>query len=154
MAPRNQNKNELNLKNNIVEVMSEKAEGSELLAQDPQVKVPRKYRPRRSYDVAYKLRILSAYDACDSAAQRGELLRKEGLYYSCVLAWKKQQENAQLSGRKQASKLALRTDYLDRENAQLKKKLAQAEAIIELQKKVSELLTSHILPHESSDLKS
>jgi hypothetical protein len=41
-----------------------------------------------------------------------------------------------------------------RENEQLKKKLAQVEAIIEIQKKISELLGTHILAQESSEVKS
>jgi hypothetical protein len=40
---------------------------------------------------------------------------------------------------------------MTREIEQLKKKLAQAQAIIELQKKVSELLGTHILSHDSSE---
>jgi hypothetical protein len=40
---------------------------------------------------------------------------------------------------------------LVRENEQLKKKLAQAEAIIDLQKKVSELLGTHILPSKDTE---
>lgn len=121
---------------------------------DPQVKITRNYSPRRSYDTAYKLRILSAYDACENSFERGVLLRKEGLYHSRIAAWKKQQANSRLNGQKKSSKVTLRIDHLTRENEQLKKKLAQAEAIIELQKKVSDLLGSHILPHKNSDMHS
>lgn len=38
-----------------------------------------------------------------------------------------------------------------RENTALKKKLAQAEAIIDLQKKVSELLSVHVLNQNMSE---
>jgi len=51
-------------------------------------------------------------------------------------------------------KNAARIDHLIRENEQLKKKIAQAEAIIELQKKVSDLLGTHILSHENNEANS
>ena len=120
---------------------------------DTQVKVKKTYSPRRSFDTAYKLRILSAYDNCDHASERGVLLRKEGLYHARICAWKKQLEHAQSKEKKQ-SKNRLRSDHLARENEQLKRKLSQAEAIIELQKKISDLLGTHILPTESSVLRS
>lgn len=117
---------------------------------DPQVKIKKPYAPRRSFDTGYKLRVLSAYEACETSADRGALLRKEGLYHARIAAWKQQLNNSKLNNGKKKPK-ALRTDHLVRENEQLKKKLAQAEAIIDLQKKVSELLGTHILPNESND---
>ncbi|MHB1948482.1 MAG: hypothetical protein ACYCQI_10265 [Gammaproteobacteria bacterium] len=120
---------------------------------DPQVKVRKVYSPRRSFDTAYKLRILSAYNNCENSSERGTLLRKEGLYHSRIIAWKQQLENSKLNGKKQIRD-TLRSDHLSRENEQLKKKLAHAEAIIDLQKKISDLLGTHILPHEKSESKS
>ena len=120
---------------------------------DTQVKVRKKYSSRRSFDTAYKLRILSAYDACEDSSARGALLRKEGLYHARIHAWKHQLANAKLNNRAKES-VAIRTDNLSRENDQLKKQLAQAEAIIDLQKKVSELFTTHILQRENSEKKS
>ncbi|MDR3477538.1 MAG: hypothetical protein P4M14_05845 [Gammaproteobacteria bacterium] len=114
---------------------------------DTQVKIKKKYSPRRSFDTAYKLRILAAYNTCESASDRGALLRKEGLYHSRICLWKQQFENSKLTEKKQVRN-TLRTDHLVRENEQLKKKLAHAEAIIDLQKKISELLGAHILPVE------
>jgi hypothetical protein len=52
---------------------------------------------------------------------------------------------------KKATSNARRTDHMAREIEQLKKKLAQAQAVIDLQKKVSELLGTHILSHDSSE---
>jgi transposase len=128
----------------------------EVIAPDPQVKTTRHYTPRRSYDPAYKARILAAYDACTTASARGELLRKEGLYHSRVCSWRHEQAAGKLTGNKQKKgmKNAPRLDHLLRENEHLKKKLAQAEAIIDLQKKVSDLLGTHILPHENSEVNS
>ena len=45
------------------------------------------------------------------------------------------------------------SEYAIRENEQLKKKMAQMEAIVELQKKVSDLLGMHILSPENSEVK-
>ncbi len=117
---------------------------------DPQVKAKRHYTPRRSFSAAYKERILIAYDACANAAERGALLRREGLYHSRICAWKSARSDGKLNKSKKG-KQATRTDHLTRENEQLKKKLAQAAAIIELQKKVSDLLGTHILPHEKNE---
>ena len=116
---------------------------------DTQVKIKKKYSTRRSFDTAYKLRILAAYNACESASDRGALLRKEGLYHSRICLWRQQFENYKLTDKKQARN-TLRTDHLIRENEQLKKKLAHAEAIIDLQKKISELLGAPILPAEKT----
>jgi hypothetical protein len=61
-------------------------------------------------------------------------------------------ENSKLKGKKMSG--TSKTDNLLRENDQLKKKLAHAEAIIDLQKKISNLLGTHILPLENSELRS
>ena len=121
---------------------------------DPQVKIKKSYAPRRTFSATHKLRILTAYNACETASERGALLRREGLYYSQVATWKEDLSNGALTGNKKQLKATLRTDHLVRENEQLKKKLAQVEAIIEIQKKVSELLGMHILPQESNEVKS
>lgn len=115
---------------------------------DTQVKASKKYKPRRSYPAAYKQRILAEYDACSNAKERGQLLRKEGLYQSRIIAWKQQAKAANSNSTKYKKQ---RTEHLVRENLQLKKQLAQAEAVISLQKKVSELLGTHILPIESNE---
>src|SRR5580700_11404783 len=109
----------------------------ESIAADPQVKPKKPYAPRRRFDAAYKRRFLLAYDACTNASERGALLRREGLYHARIAAWRKELAKGKLNDKKQ-SPLNLRTDYLVRENERLKKKLAQAEAIIDLQKKVSD----------------
>ena len=119
---------------------------------DAQVKVRKKYSTRRSFDVAYKLRILSVYNACETASERGALLRKEGLYHARICSWKQQLEHSKVSS-KQKLRGTLRVDHLTKENEQLKKKLAHAEAIIDLQKKISELLGAHILPHAENESK-
>lgn len=120
---------------------------------DPQVNPKRSYSARRSFSATYKQTILKNYEACSTAQERGELLRREGLYHSQICTWRSQRAAGKLNAAKKG-KHNVRTDHLARENEQLKKRLAQAEAIIELQKKVSDLLGMHILPHEKSETKS
>ena len=120
---------------------------------DSQVKPKKQYTPRRLFDAAYKARILAAYDACSDATARGALLRREGLYYARIAAWRHQQANGKTNAAK-GKKNEARMDHLIRENEQLKKKMAQVEAIIDLQKKVSDLLGMQILSPENSEVKS
>jgi hypothetical protein len=118
---------------------------------DTQVKAKKPYSPRRAFTKTYKAQILEAFDACESASGRGELLRKEGLYHSRISAWKLEQAAGKLNNLQQNAPLnKIRVDHLSRENEQLKKKLAQAEAIIDLQKKISELFGDHILPQSTN----
>src|SRR5262245_32059197 len=57
---------------------------------DSQVKVKKNRAPKRNFSKAYKLQILKALDACKDRNERGALLRKEGLYYARISAWRKQ----------------------------------------------------------------
>ena len=114
---------------------------------DPQVKATG--TPKRKFTSAYRLKILTAFDACSNASERGVLLRREGLYHSRISAWRNQL--GMNGGGKKTTAKTKRTDHMVREIEQLKKKLAQAQAIIELQKKVSELLGTHILSHDSNE---
>lgn len=110
--------------------------------------VPEKAR-RRRFEAAYKLRILAEAERCIASGQLGELLRREGLYSSHLTSWRKQRDAGALEalapkqrGRKPNRKdsLALERDRLARDNRRLTERLRQAEMIIEVQKKVSELL--------------
>lgn len=110
---------------------------------DPQVLE----RPvRRRFDRDYKLRILQEADACSGPGQIGSLLRREGLYSSHLAAWRRQRTAGlapQRRGRKPqaADPLVEENRRLRRENEQLTARLKQAETIIEVQKKVSEILS-------------
>jgi transposase-like protein len=101
---------------------------------------------RRRFSLAYKDKILAEADQCTGSGELGELLRREGLYSSTLSNWRRQRESGTLApnqrGRKpktnknEARELA----KLKRENARLTEKLRQAELIIEVQKKVSEMM--------------
>lgn len=119
--------------------------------------VPEKAK-RRRFDAAYKLRVLDEAERCTEPGQRGELLRREGLYSSHLTTWRKQRDEGALEalgrkkrGRKPKRKdpMALEIQRLRRENQLLTERLRQAETIIEVQKKVSEMLG--ILPTSQND---
>jgi len=104
---------------------------------------------RRRFDAAYKLRILEQADRCSETGQLGELLRREGLYSSHLANWRRLREQGSLQslgpkkrGRKVKRKDAttIELDRLRRENQRLAERLRQAETIIEVQKKVSEIM--------------
>jgi transposase-like protein len=58
-------------------------------APDPEVEG----RPRRrSFSAEYRLRILKEADACTQPGEIGALLRREGLYSSHLVDWRRQRE--------------------------------------------------------------
>ena len=110
--------------------------------------VPEKAK-RRRFEAAYKWRILEeADDAADPGAV-GALLRREGLYSSHLASWRRQRDEGSLAGltpkrrgrkAKRRDPLTKENEKLRRENQRLGERLRQAETIIEVQKKVSEML--------------
>ncbi len=115
------------------------------VAPNPEVVQPAR---RRRFTAKYKLAVLEQADRCEPG-QLGALLRREGLYSSHLTCWRRQREAGALAGlaaRKRGRK-ALPADIqgqqvleLERENAQLRQRLLQAETIIDVQTKVSFLL--------------
>ena len=104
---------------------------------------------RRRFSGAEKLRILEAADACTKSDEMGALLRREGIYSSYLSRWRRARGRGELTalspkkrGPKQPADKALVKEVakLRRENERLQARLAQAEAIIEVQKKLSQLL--------------
>lgn len=99
---------------------------------------------RRTFSAAYKRSILEEADRCSQAGEIGALLRREGLYSSNLTTWRRQRERGELEGakrgRKPVSDEAKELKRLERENERLKQKLEQAELVIEVQKKLSQLL--------------
>ncbi len=124
-------------------------------ASDPDPEVPAKAR-RRRFTAQYKLDILEEVDRCTQPGEIGAVLRREGLYSSHLSKWRQQRDAGALAGltpKKRGRKprpvdpQAQRVAALERENARLRDKLEKAETIIEVQKKLSQLLTN---PQEES----
>ncbi len=117
-----------------------------LIRPDPEVS---EKRPRRRFTAQYKLRILEEADSDDKSCQIGVLLRREGLYSSNLSSWRRQRQKGLLQamspqkrGRKQKERnpLSPQVGRLEKENQRLKEKLIKAEAIIDIQKKISDIL--------------
>lgn len=99
---------------------------------------------RRRYSREYKLRILAEAAQCKHG-ELGALLRREGLYYATLSKWRKQQAAGKLDdkSRQQQSEAKVQAQELkrlQRENERLAAQLAKAEAVIDVQKKLSALL--------------
>ncbi len=112
-------------------------------APDPEVSEQAK---RRRFTAEYKIRILREADACKRDGDLGALLRREGLYSSHLASWRRQRDEitkAGLKARKRGPKpnpLNPQIMRLERENARLRRRLEEAETIIDFQKKLSKLL--------------
>jgi transposase len=95
---------------------------------------------RRQFSAEYKRRILEEADACTEHGQIGALLRREGLYSSNLINWRKQRAEGSLKALS-PKKRGPKPDPLANENAALRRRierleaeLKRAETIIEVQK--------------------
>ena len=101
---------------------------------------------RRRFTAEYKQRLLQEADACTHHGEIGALLRREGLYSSHLTTWRHQRQRGELQGLtpakrgRKADPQAAENARLVRETERLQAQLARAELIIEVQKKVSQLL--------------
>lgn len=100
---------------------------------------------RRRFTAEYKAGILDEAEGCTEPGQLGELLRREGLYSSYLSNWRRQREEGlapKRRGRKPIPNKKEREELerLRRENQRLTEQLRQAQIIIDVQKKVSEML--------------
>jgi transposase len=113
---------------------------------DPEVAVGAK---RRTFTAEYKLRILAEADA--AAAQPGAigaLQRREGLYSSHLVTWRRERESGILKGltpqkrgpKSKRNPQEEEMQKLRRENQRLTEQLRKAEIVIDVQKKVGALL--------------
>jgi transposase len=112
---------------------------------------------RRRFTVQDKLRILAETDSAADHGGVGAVLRGEGVYSSSLTDWRRQRDAGALhalSPSKRGPKIAAANPLAtllaerERENAILARRLARAEAIIDLQKKVSDLLGMPPIPSD------
>ena len=111
----------------------------------PDPEVPEKAQ-RRYHTAEYKLRLLEETDVC-RPGEIGAILRREGLYSSHLRTWRRQRAEGTLHGltpkkrgRKQKTAAERRNEELEKENQKLRRRLEEAQIIIEFQKKVADLL--------------
>ncbi len=121
----------------------------------PASQVPERGR-RRQYTAEFKQRILREADealASGVEGALGALLRREGIYSSHLVTWRRQRDSGQLAGltpkkrgRKPAEKnpLAAENERLQRQVARLQADLDKARIVIAVQKKVAGLLGNPI----------
>ena len=104
---------------------------------------------RRRFPAQYKLRILQEADACSRPGELGALLRREGLYSSHLTSWRAARGRGELEGLsakkrgpnpKQRDARDKRIIDLEREVKRLRARAERAEGLVEVQKKVAELL--------------
>ena len=104
---------------------------------------------RRRFTAEYKRRVLQEAERAQAPGEVGALLRREGLYSSHLASWRAARERSELAGlaaKRRGPKPKLRDERdrriadLERETKRLRKHLERAEAVIEVQKKLSLLL--------------
>lgn len=124
---------------------------------NPEVKVL-KQRENRRHTAQYKMRILKELDLCKGKrGTAGALLRREGLYSSAIVEWRRQRDSGTLNAlsQKKGRKLKYTPEMIENEKLKkryrrLKEEYNQALVIIQAQKKISEILgakqvdTSHL----------
>ena len=110
---------------------------------------------RRRFTVEYKRRIVKEADSCKGSGEVGALLRREGLYSSHLSAWRAARDRGELAGSGPRKRGPAPTPVdprdkriveLERENRKLARRAERAEALVAVQKKVSELLGIQLDP--------
>jgi transposase-like protein len=125
----------------------------------PDAEVPERAR-RRTFTAEYKLEILAAYDAALDG-EKGALLRREGLYSSHIVDWRRARDAGALSGlsaprgRKRRDRQAEQIARLEAEKQQLEQELAKARFVADVQAKLHVLLEtiSESTEHEGGSMK-
>ena len=121
---------------------------AEMSMTEDNVQVVAKAR-RRVFTAEYKRRILKAADACATPGAVGALLRREGLYSSHLVVWRRARARGELAALtpKKRGRKAVPVDARDRKIAELERQLAEmtgraqrAEALVDAQKNLAALL--------------
>src|SRR3990172_5733555 len=114
----------------------------------PEVEVAEK-ASRRQFSAEYKRKILKDADACTREGEIGALLRREALYSSHLAVWRAARERGEIAGllpKKRGPKVTppdprdRKIVELERETRRWKSRAERAEALVDLQKKVSMIL--------------
>ena len=112
---------------------------------------------RRTFTAEFKARILDEYDAAADATARGAILRRERLYGSHILDWRKARDAGAAAGltdrRQSAERTRKHTETaeltrLRRQNSRLENELAKTRTALDIMGKAHALLE---LLSESAD---
>jgi transposase len=108
---------------------------------------PRSNQPkRRTFSAEYKLAMVAEYDAAIEPGAKGALLRREGLYSSHIIEWRRARDAGALSGLEPAPRKPARSDAdreaerLRVENERLRAELAKTKAALDVVGKAHALL--------------
>lgn len=110
----------------------------------PDPEVPERAR-RRTFTAQYKLDILTAYDAA-AAGDKGALLRREGLYSSHIVDWRRARDAGGLEalkaprGRRGKDARDRQIEQLTADKTRLERELAKASFVVDVQAKLHALL--------------
>ena len=104
-------------------------------------------RPRkRSFTASYKLGIVDAYESLTEPGAKGALLRREGLYHSHIVEWRRARDAGALqglaatAGRPRRSPEEVENERLRRENEGLRAELSRTKTALEIMGKAHALL--------------
>jgi transposase-like protein len=106
--------------------------------------VPERAR-RRTFTARYKLEIVAAYDAAPDG-EKGAVLRREGLYSSHIVQWRRARDVGALAalaaprGRPRRDRQQVRIDRLEADKQHLEQELAKARFVVDVQAKLHALL--------------
>ena len=142
--------------NSNVKEAGEPDGGEAVEARDPEVVAKTE---RQRFTVEDKLRVLKAADACTKQGELGALLRREGIYRSTLKDWRRRYARGGVEALKpkkpgmkpKTNRLEAENELLRRELGQAQQRLARAEIIIEVQKKVSKILEDQAQTKEGKE---
>lgn len=111
---------------------------------------------RRTFTAEFKRRILKELAACRKPGDIGALLRREGLYSSHLVAWRRARDRGELATTKKRGPEAQKVDprdkqivELNRENRKLKARAERFEKMLDIQKKVAQLMDERFPPEST-----
>ncbi|BAI74118.1 transposase (plasmid) [Azospirillum sp. B510] len=115
---------------------------------------------RRTFTAAEKLRILAETDRAADTGGIAAILRREGLYSSALTDWRRQRDAGAFEALKPlkrgpkaapANPLEAELAKARQDIARLQRRLERAEAVIDVQKKISDLLGIALPPADSDE---
>jgi transposase len=114
---------------------------------DDELMGPRSQQPkRRAFAAEYKLAMVAEYDAAIEPGAKGALLRREGLYSSHIIEWRRARDAGALAGVADKPRKPVRSgadreaERLRAENERLRAELAKTRAALDVVGKAHALL--------------
>lgn len=111
---------------------------------------------RRRFTTEYKAAIIDEYDRATDPGAKGAILRREGLYTSHIVEWRRARDVGALAGlapkhRKKRSEAERELERLRKKTTRLEEQLAKHRVALEAQGKASELLAKLLAESEDTE---